>query len=28
VWVERGGNKPAFSIPTALRETWGVDWVA
>jgi len=28
VWVGRGGNKPAFSIPTALRETWGVDWVA
>ena len=28
VWVERGGNKPAFSIPTAMRETWGVDWVA
>ena len=28
VWVERGGNKPAFSIPTAVRETWGVDWVA
>jgi hypothetical protein len=28
VWVEPGGNKPAFSIPTAVRETWGVDWAA
>ena len=28
VWVGRGDNKPAFAIPTALREVWGVDWIA
>jgi hypothetical protein len=27
-YVERGGSRPAFSIPTDLREQWGVNWVS
>jgi ER-bound oxygenase mpaB/B'/Rubber oxygenase, catalytic domain len=26
VFVGRGGNRPSFSIPTDLREQWGVNW--
>ena len=26
VYVGRGGNRPSFSIPTDLREQWGVNW--
>jgi hypothetical protein len=25
--VARGGNRPAFSIPDALKEQWGVNWI-
>ncbi len=28
VYVERGGNRPSFSIPAELRQTWGVNWVS
>lgn len=28
VLVERGGNRPSFTIPQELRQTWGVDWVS
>lgn len=28
VFVERGGNRPSFSIPAELRQTWGVNWVS
>lgn len=28
VYVERGGNRPSFSIPTELRQQWGVNWVS
>jgi hypothetical protein len=24
----RGGNRPSFSIPTELREVWGVNWTS
>jgi hypothetical protein len=27
VFVERGGNRPAFSIPDELKQTWGVNWL-
>jgi ER-bound oxygenase mpaB/B'/Rubber oxygenase, catalytic domain len=28
VFVERSGNRPSFSIPAELRQTWGVNWVS
>ena len=28
VYVERGGNRPSFSIPSELRQTWGVNWLS
>jgi hypothetical protein len=27
VFIERGGNRPAFTIPTELKQQWGVNWV-
>ncbi|HVE86195.1 MAG TPA: oxygenase MpaB family protein [Myxococcales bacterium] len=27
VYVERGGTRPSFSLPTELRQQWGVNWV-
>jgi hypothetical protein len=26
--VGRGGQRVAFSMPTELRQTWGINWVA
>jgi hypothetical protein len=28
VWVTRGGRRIPFTIPTELRQTWGVNWKA
>ncbi len=28
VYVERGGNRPSFSIPLELRQQWGVNWTS
>jgi hypothetical protein len=28
VYVERGGNRPAFSIPAELKQQWGVNWLS
>jgi hypothetical protein len=28
VWVTRGGRRVPFTIPTELRQTWGVNWKA
>jgi hypothetical protein len=28
IYVERGGNRPSFAIPTELREVWGVNWTS
>ncbi len=28
VYVERGGNRPSFSIPAQLRQQWGVNWLS
>jgi hypothetical protein len=28
VFVERSGNRPSFSIPAELRQTWGVNWAS
>ena len=28
VLVERGGNRPTFTIPQELRQQWGVDWTS
>ena len=28
VLVERGGNRPTFTIAKELREQWGVDWTS
>ncbi len=28
VYVERGGNRPSFSIPLELRQQWGVNWLS
>ncbi len=28
VYVERGGNRPAFTIPAELRQQWGANWTA
>lgn len=28
VFVERGGNRPSFTIPTELRQQWGVNWLS
>jgi len=28
VLVERGGNRPTFTIPTELRQQWGVNWTS
>jgi len=28
VYVERGGNRPSFTIPVDLRQQWGVNWLS
>jgi hypothetical protein len=28
VYVERGGNRPSFTIPAELRQQWGVTWTS
>jgi hypothetical protein len=28
MFVERGGNRPSFDIPTDLRQVWGVNWTS
>jgi len=28
VYVDRGGDRPGFSVPAQLRQQWGVNWVA
>jgi hypothetical protein len=28
VYVERGGNRPGFAIPTELKQQWGVNWTS
>jgi hypothetical protein len=28
VFVERGGNRPSFTIPTELQQQWGVNWTS
>jgi hypothetical protein len=28
VYVERGGNRPSFTIPVELRQQWGVNWLS
>jgi hypothetical protein len=28
LFVERGGKRPTFSIPTELREQWGANWLS
>ncbi len=28
VYVERGGNRPTFSIPAELRQQWGLNWTS
>ncbi len=28
VYVQRGGNRPSFSIPSELRQKWGVNWTS
>jgi hypothetical protein len=28
VLVQRGGNRPTFTIPTELRQQWGVNWTS
>lgn len=28
VYVERGGDRPSFSIPAQLRQQWGVNWTS
>ncbi|MFL6463584.1 MAG: oxygenase MpaB family protein, partial [Bryobacteraceae bacterium] len=28
VYIERGGNRPSFSIPMQLRQQWGVNWLS
>ena len=28
VLVQRGGNRPTFTIPTELKEQWGVNWTS
>jgi ER-bound oxygenase mpaB/B'/Rubber oxygenase, catalytic domain len=28
VYVERGGNRPSFTIPAELKQQWGVNWVS
>jgi hypothetical protein len=28
VFVERGGNRPSFAIPSELRQQWGVNWTS
>lgn len=28
VYVERGGNRPSFSIPAELRQQWGANWTS
>ena len=27
VFIERGGDRPAFSIPDELKQQWGVNWL-
>lgn len=27
-YVERAGNRPSFTIPTELKEQWGVNWIS
>ncbi len=28
VLVQRQGNRPTFTIPTELRQQWGVNWIS
>jgi hypothetical protein len=28
VYVERGGNRPSFTIPVELRQQWGINWTS
>jgi hypothetical protein len=28
MYVERGGNRPSFAIPTELKQQWGVSWTS
>ena len=28
MFMERGGDRPSFAIPTQLREVWGVNWTS
>jgi hypothetical protein len=28
VFIERGGNRPSFTIPADLRQQWGVNWIS
>lgn len=28
VHVERGGNRPSFTIPAELRQQWGANWTS
>lgn len=28
VYVDRGGKRPSFSIPSELKQTWGVNWLS
>jgi hypothetical protein len=28
LWVERGGKRIPFTIPTELRQVWGINWTA
>jgi hypothetical protein len=28
VYVERGGNRPSFTIPVELRQQWGINWLS
>ncbi|HSU61714.1 MAG TPA: oxygenase MpaB family protein [Bryobacteraceae bacterium] len=28
VYIDRGGNRPSFTIPAELRQQWGVNWTS
>ena len=28
VYVDRGGDRPGFSVPAQLRQQWGVNWTS
>jgi hypothetical protein len=28
VYIQRGGNRPSFAIPSELRQKWGVNWTS